>query len=66
MSLENIFRQWWKDSYGTNPGFHAVMTHSAFAQHILDLNHETQSSVDSTDGIDATDSTCQTGNSNGL
>ena len=34
--LEAIFKQWWEASYGRPPGTHAVMTHAAFAQHVLD------------------------------
>lgn len=30
--LELVFRVWWKDSYSTSPGSHAVMTHVAFAE----------------------------------
>jgi hypothetical protein len=39
MDLEATFNQWWEASYGRPPGTHAVMTHAAFAQYILD-NHE--------------------------
>ena len=36
MDLETTFKQWWEASYGRPPGTHAVMTHAAFAQYILD------------------------------
>lgn len=29
--IETQFRAWWKESYGIEPGKHAVMTHTAFA-----------------------------------
>lgn len=35
MTLEQVFRNWWQDSYGLPPGTHAVMTHVAWAQHVL-------------------------------
>jgi hypothetical protein len=34
--IRNAFIAWWTDSYGRPPGTHAVMTHVAFAQHILE------------------------------
>jgi hypothetical protein len=33
--MEAAFRQWWQESYGLPPGNHAVMTHVAFARHVL-------------------------------
>lgn len=36
-SVEQAFREWWEDSYGRPPGPHAVMTHVAFAEHMLQL-----------------------------
>jgi hypothetical protein len=33
--MEAVFRDWWQDSYGRPPGTHAVMTHVAFAKHVL-------------------------------
>jgi hypothetical protein len=36
-SLVAAFEEWWMESYGRSPGVHAVMTHTAFAQHILSL-----------------------------
>lgn len=35
MSLEAAFRKWWQESYGLPPGSHAVMTHVAWAEHLL-------------------------------
>jgi hypothetical protein len=35
MTIEESFRQWWIESYGVPPGTHAVMTHTAWAQHVL-------------------------------
>jgi hypothetical protein len=34
--LRQAFTEWWVDSYGSPPGSHAVMTHVAFAQHVLE------------------------------
>jgi len=36
-ALEAAFKEWWEASYGRPPGTHAVMTHAAFAAHILHL-----------------------------
>jgi hypothetical protein len=36
-TLEIAFEEWWRDSYGIPPGTHAVMTHVAFAAHMLTL-----------------------------
>lgn len=36
-SLRAAFLDWWQDSYATPPGVHAIMTHTAFAEHILEL-----------------------------
>jgi len=36
-SIKAAFDAWWRDSYGVPPGTHAVMTHVAFAEHILKL-----------------------------
>lgn len=36
-SLKAAFDEWWRDSYGVPPGMHAVMTHTAFAEHVLKL-----------------------------
>ena len=33
--IEAAFRDWWLDSYNRQPNPQAVMTHVAFAQHIL-------------------------------
>ena len=35
--IETAFRDWWKDSYKRPPAPHAVMTHVAFTQHMLEL-----------------------------
>jgi hypothetical protein len=37
ISIRAAFNDWWRESYGTAPGPHAVMTHVAFAEHILQL-----------------------------
>jgi hypothetical protein len=34
--ISAAFSAWWQDSYGRSPGTHAVMTHTAFAKHILE------------------------------
>jgi hypothetical protein len=34
-AIEAAFRDWWIDSYNRPPNPQAVMTHVAFAQHIL-------------------------------
>lgn len=36
-SVEEVFREWWEDSYGFPPAPHSVMTHVAFAEHMLQL-----------------------------
>jgi len=36
-TLEIAFKEWWEESYGRPPGTHAVMTHIAFAEHMLKL-----------------------------
>lgn len=36
-SIDAAFKAWWIDSYGTTPGIHARMTHTAFAEHLLKL-----------------------------
>lgn len=36
-SIKAAFEEWWLESYGTPVGNHAVMTHTAFASHILSL-----------------------------
>jgi hypothetical protein len=36
-SINAAFAEWWRESYGVPPGTHAVMTHTAFAAHILQL-----------------------------
>ena len=35
--IETAFRDWWEESYKRPPAPHAVMTHVAFAQHVLAL-----------------------------
>ena len=35
--IEVAFRDWWEDSYNRPPNPQAVMTHVAFAQHVLAL-----------------------------
>jgi hypothetical protein len=34
-AIEAAFREWWIDSYNRPPNPQAVMTHVAFAQHVL-------------------------------
>jgi hypothetical protein len=34
--ISAAFSAWWQDSYGRPPGTHAVMTHTAFAKHVLE------------------------------
>jgi hypothetical protein len=36
-TIEQVFRDWWEDSYERPPGPHAVMTHVAFAEHLLQV-----------------------------
>jgi hypothetical protein len=33
--MEQAFRKWWQESYGLPPGPHAVMTHVAWVEHVL-------------------------------
>ena len=35
--IELAFRDWWEDSYKRPPNAQAVMTHVAFAKHVLAL-----------------------------
>ena len=35
--IEATFREWWLDSYNRPPNPQAVMTHVAFAAHVLEL-----------------------------
>lgn len=35
IAVEQAFRKWWQESYGLPPGPHAVMTHVAWAEHVL-------------------------------
>lgn len=35
--IEAAFREWWEESYKRPPAPHAVMTHVAFAEHMLQL-----------------------------
>lgn len=37
IAIRVAFEEWWRDSYGVPPGTHAVMTHVAFAEHLLKL-----------------------------
>jgi hypothetical protein len=37
ISIEAAFRDWWEESYKRPPAPHAVMTHVAFARHVLQL-----------------------------
>jgi hypothetical protein len=37
ISIRAAFEDWWRDSYGRPPAPHAVMTHVAFAAHLLTL-----------------------------
>lgn len=36
-SIEVLFRDWWEDLYEHPPGAHVVMTHVAFAEHLLQV-----------------------------
>jgi len=36
LQVEALFRDWWIDSYNRPPNPQAVMTHVAFAEHMLD------------------------------
>jgi hypothetical protein len=36
-AIEAAFAEWWTDSYKRPPAPHAVMTHVAFARHLLEL-----------------------------
>ncbi len=35
--IEAAFRDWWEESYKRPPNAQAVMTHVAFAKHVLQL-----------------------------
>jgi len=37
ISIEAAFRDWWEESYKRPPSAQAVMTHAAFAEHMLQL-----------------------------
>lgn len=34
--LEATFRAWWRSSYPSQPGTHALMTHLGWGRHLLD------------------------------
>jgi hypothetical protein len=36
-TIRAAFEDWWRDSYSRPPGPHVVMTHVAFAAHLLTL-----------------------------
>ena len=36
-SIEAAFRDWWEESYKRPPNAQAVMTHVAFAEHMLQV-----------------------------
>jgi hypothetical protein len=40
--IEAAFRDWWQESYKRPPNAQAIMTHVAFAKHILALLELTQ------------------------
>jgi len=41
--LEKLFREWWKESYPTPPGTHALITHLGWGRYLLDyVKHEQQ------------------------
>ena len=46
-SIKAAFDEWWRDSYGLPPRTHAIMTHTAFAEHILKLLELTSDAEDS-------------------
>ena len=33
--LMNLYREWWKESYGTTPNSQATVVAAAFARHVL-------------------------------
>ena len=35
--IEAAFRDWWEESYKRPPNAQAVMTHVAFAKHVIEL-----------------------------
>ena len=35
--IQSAFRDWWEESYKRPPNAQAVMTHVAFAKHVLQL-----------------------------
>ena len=34
--LEKLFREWWKESYPTPPGTHALITHLGWGRHLIE------------------------------
>ena len=40
--IETAFRDWWEESYKRPPNAQAVMTHVAFAKHMLTMLELTQ------------------------
>jgi hypothetical protein len=40
--LEQMFRQWWADSYPTPPGNHVLMTHLGWGRFLLEQTGEQQ------------------------
>jgi hypothetical protein len=37
ISIEAAFRDWWEESYKRPPNAQAIMTHVAFAKHVIEL-----------------------------
>ena len=40
--IEQMFREWWAQSWPTPPGNHALQTHTAWARYLLDKINRTQ------------------------
>jgi hypothetical protein len=42
LQLAELYRTWWKDSYGTTPNSQAVVVAIAWARHVLDIQEAGQ------------------------
>ena len=47
--IEQMFREWWAQSWPTPPGTHALRTHIAWATHLLDKINESTTRPESDD-----------------
>lgn len=49
-TINAAFQEWFRESYGRPPGGHAVMTHTAFGVHLLQLLELMQPAAETSNG----------------